>query len=53
MSRTSDLVKVMVEIRDQDRVECGRILFHLLGYGNSAFITESQLDELLFKTASV
>lgn len=49
MSRTSDLVKAMVNIRDQDRVECGRYLFELLGYNDSAFITELQLDELLFK----
>lgn len=50
MSRANDLVKAMVNIRDQDRVECGRHLFYLLGHNNSAFITESQLDELLFMT---
>lgn len=49
MSRTSDLVDIMVDVRDQDRLECGRRLFELLGYNNSAFITEPQLDELLFK----
>ena len=50
MSLTNDLVKAMVDIRDQDRVECGRYLFERLGHNDSAFITESQLDELLFMT---
>lgn len=50
MSRTNDLVKAMVDIRDKDRAECGRYLFEQLGYSDSAFITESQLDELLFMT---
>lgn len=46
---TAKLVEIMVAIRDQDRTECGRDLFELLGHPDSCFITETQLDELLFK----
>jgi len=40
----------MSNIRDKNRVEYGRALFYTLGHENSAFITEAQLDELLFKS---